>query len=75
LLLFAMSYYGFESSYTRLKTLEKTQEFLFSSVYTDRVISTFMSVHATDFIYSLSNDSCSLQFLALLNIFILPYEN
>ncbi|NML69491.1 hypothetical protein HHL23_06750 [Chryseobacterium sp. RP-3-3] len=53
LLLFAMSYYGFESSYTRLKTSEKTPDFLFSSVYAYRVIPNFMSVHMTDLMYSL----------------------
>lgn len=68
LLLFAMSCYGSGSSYARLKT----PEFLFSSVYTYRVMPNFMSVYVTDFIYSLINKSLSLQFLTLLNIFILP---
>lgn len=55
LLLFAMSYYGFESSYTRLKTSEKTPEFLFSSVYAYRVIPNYLSVQMTDIMYYLIN--------------------
>lgn len=55
LLLFAMSYYGFESAYTRLKTSEKTPEFLFSSVYAYRVIPNYLSVHMTDMMYYLIN--------------------
>lgn len=55
LLLFAMSYYGFESSYTRLKTSEKTPEFLFSSVYVYRVIPNYLSVQMTDVMYYLIN--------------------
>jgi hypothetical protein len=55
LLLFAMSYYGFESSYTRLKTSEKTPEFLFSSVYAYRVIPNYLSVQMTDVMYYLIN--------------------
>ncbi|WP_414847379.1 hypothetical protein [Chryseobacterium sp. IT-36CA2] len=47
LLLFAMSYYGFESFYTRLRTSEKTPDFLFSSVYSYRVIPDYLSVHMT----------------------------
>nr|WP_315027250.1 hypothetical protein [uncultured Chryseobacterium sp.] len=53
LLLFAMSYYGFESSYTRLKTSEKTPDFLFSSVYAYRVIPNYLSVYMTDLMYHL----------------------
>ena len=48
LLLFAMSYYGFESSYTRLKTSERPPEFLFSSVYAYRVIPNYLSIQMTD---------------------------
>ncbi|MET3038042.1 hypothetical protein ABXT08_18230 [Chryseobacterium sp. NRRL B-14859] len=55
LLLFAMSYYGFESSYTRLKTSEKTPDFLFSSVYAYRVIPNYLSVQMTDLMYYLIN--------------------
>ncbi|UKB83619.1 hypothetical protein LF887_21865 [Chryseobacterium sp. MEBOG06] len=55
LLLFAMSYYGFESAYTRLKTSEKTPEFLFSSVYAYRVIPNYLSVYMTDMMYYLIN--------------------
>ncbi|PWN61472.1 hypothetical protein [Chryseobacterium oncorhynchi] len=47
-LLFAMSYYGFESSYVRLKTMEKAPDFMFSSVYAYRVIPNYLSVHVTD---------------------------
>lgn len=59
LLLFAMSYYGFESSYTRLKTSEKTPEFLFSSVYAYRVIPNYLSVQMTDLMYYLINGPLS----------------
>lgn len=48
LLLLSMSYYGFESSYTRLKTMQKPPDFLFSSVYAYRVIPNYMSVYMTD---------------------------
>lgn len=47
LLLFAMSYYGFESSYTRLKVSETAPKFLFSSVYAYRVIPNYLSVYLT----------------------------
>ena len=59
LLLFAMSYYGFESSYTRLKTSETTPDFLFSSVYAYRVIPNYLSVQMTDLMYSLINGPLS----------------
>ncbi|MBK1895095.1 hypothetical protein [Chryseobacterium paridis] len=48
LLLFSMSYYGFESSYTRLKTAERPPDYLFSSVYAYRVIPNYLSVYLTD---------------------------
>lgn len=48
LLLFAMAYYGFESSYVRLKTMEKAPDFMFSSVYAYRVIPNYLSVHVTE---------------------------
>ncbi len=48
-LLYFMSYYGFESSYTRLKTSEKPPEFLFHSVYAYRVIPNYISVKMTVF--------------------------
>jgi len=48
LLLFAMSYYGFESSYTRLKTAERPPDFLFTSVYAYRVIPNYLSLYMTD---------------------------
>lgn len=52
LLLFAMSYYGFESSYTRLKTAERPPDFLFTSVYAYRVIPNYLSLYMTDvFLY------------------------
>ncbi|ASW75640.1 hypothetical protein IQ37_13580 [Chryseobacterium piperi] len=47
LLLFAMSYYGFESSYTRLKTAERPPDYLFSSVYAYRVIPNYLSLYLT----------------------------
>ncbi|AZA81019.1 hypothetical protein C1637_00085 [Chryseobacterium lactis] len=55
LLLFAMSYYGFESSYTRLKTSEKTPDFLFTSVYAYRVIPNYLSVQMTGLMEILIN--------------------
>lgn len=48
-LLYFMSYYGFESSYTRLKISERPPEFLFRSVYAYRVIPNYISVKMTDF--------------------------
>lgn len=48
-LLYFMSYYGFESSYTILKTSERPPEFLFNSVYAYRVIPNYISVKMTDF--------------------------
>jgi len=55
LLMFAMSYYGFESSYTRLKISERTPDFLFSSVYAYRVIPNYLSVQMTDLMFYLIN--------------------
>lgn len=49
ILLFGMSYYGFESSYTRFKTSERPPDFLFSSVYSYRVIPNQLSIYMTDF--------------------------
>lgn len=55
-LLFAMSYYGFESSYTRLKTAERPPDFLFTSVYAYRVIPNYLSLYMTDlFMYCQDN--------------------
>lgn len=48
LLLFSMSYYGFESSYTRLKTAPEPPDYLFSSVYAYRVIPNYLSLYLTD---------------------------
>ncbi|MDR2235704.1 MAG: hypothetical protein LBE92_06245 [Chryseobacterium sp.] len=59
LLLFAMSYYGFESSYTRLKTSEKTPSYLFTSVYAYRVIPNYLSVQMTELMYYLINGPLS----------------
>ncbi|WP_407405620.1 hypothetical protein [Chryseobacterium sp.] len=50
LLLFGMVYYGFESSYTRLKTSERPPSFLFTSVYSYRVIPNYLSVYMTDLV-------------------------
>lgn len=47
-LLYFMSYYGFESSYARLKTMEKAPAFMFSSVYAYRIIPNYLSVHITE---------------------------
>ncbi|MCJ7933649.1 MAG: hypothetical protein MUW56_08465 [Chryseobacterium sp.] len=60
LLLFAMSYYGFESSYTRLKTSERPPDFLFSSVYAYRVIPNYLSVQMTEVMYNLMNGPLSI---------------
>lgn len=49
-LLFFMVYYGFESSYVKLKTMEKAPDFMFSSVYAYRVIPNFLTVQVTDFL-------------------------
>lgn len=46
-LLFFISYYGFESSYVGLKSMERAPDFMFSSVYAYRVIPNFLSVHGT----------------------------
>lgn len=47
-LLFAMAYYGFESSYVRLKTMEKAPDFMFASVYAYRIIPNYLSIHVTE---------------------------
>lgn len=54
-LLFAMSYYGFESSYVRLKTMEKAPDFMFASVYAYRVIPNYLSVHVTEIVTFIVN--------------------
>lgn len=58
-LLFAMSYYGFESSYVRLKTMEKAPDFMFSSVYAYRVIPNYLSVHVTEVVTFIVNNYLS----------------
>ncbi|KQT21975.1 hypothetical protein ASG31_01115 [Chryseobacterium sp. Leaf404] len=58
LLLFTV-YYGFESSYVKLKTMEKAPDFMFSSVYAYRVIPNFLSVHFTDFLSVFINSNLS----------------
>ena len=45
-LLFFMSYYGFESSYVELKSMEKAPDFMFSSVYAYRVIPNFLMIYS-----------------------------
>ena len=55
-LLFFMSYYGFESSYVKLKTMEKAPDFMFSSVYAYRVIPNFLMVNTTDTLDYLINN-------------------
>lgn len=54
-LLFFMSYYGFESSYVKLKSMEKAPDFMFTSVYAYRVIPNFLMVHVTDLLNSFIN--------------------
>ena len=46
-LLFFISYYGFESSYVRLKSMERVPDFMFSSVYAYRVIPNYLSIYVT----------------------------
>lgn len=49
LLLFFISYYGFETSYVLgIKTWEKAPDFMFSSVYAYRVLPNYLSIHVTD---------------------------
>jgi hypothetical protein len=68
ILLFAMSYYGFESSYTRFKTSERPPAFLFSSVYSYRVIPNQLSIYFTDFMQSIiKNQDSSVRNLILKN--------
>jgi len=55
-LLFFMSYYGFESSYTHFKTSERPPDFLFSSVYSYRIIPNYLSIYMTDLMeYCINN--------------------
>lgn len=49
-LLFFMAYYGFESSYVKIKTVENVPGFMFSSVYAYRVLPNFFSVEVTSFL-------------------------
>jgi len=68
ILLFAMSYYGFESSYTRFKTSERPPDFLFSSVYSYRMIPNQLSIYMTDFMeYMIANHLSSVKNLLLKN--------
>lgn len=54
LLLFSMSYYGFETSYVLwIKSAVKAPDFMFESVYAYRIIPNFLSVHVTDAFTSL----------------------
>jgi hypothetical protein len=49
LLLFSMSYYGFETSYVLwIKSADKAPDFIFESVYAYRVIPNFLSVYVTE---------------------------
>ncbi|MBD8083561.1 glycosyltransferase family 39 protein [Chryseobacterium caseinilyticum] len=56
-LLFFMAYYGFESSYVKLKTMERAPDFMFSSVYAYRVIPNFLTVHITTFLTDFINSN------------------
>ncbi|OBW39855.1 hypothetical protein AB670_03823 [Chryseobacterium sp. MOF25P] len=49
-LLFFMSYYGFESSYAKLKSMEEPPDFMFSSVYAYRVIPNFLMMEVFAFV-------------------------
>ncbi len=49
-LLLFMSYYGFESSYVKLKSMETAPDFMFSSVYAYRVIPNFLMLQVTEFL-------------------------
>jgi len=51
-----MSYYGFESSYVKLKTMEKAPDFMFSSVYAYRVIPNFLMVNTANALDFLINN-------------------
>ncbi len=67
-LLFVMSYYGFESSYTKFKTSERPPDFLFTSVYSYRVIPNQLSIYMTDFMeYMINNHLASLKSLLVKN--------
>lgn len=67
-LLFFMSYYGFESSYTKFKTSERPPEFLFSSVYSYRIIPNYLSIYMTDFMeYCINNYFSSFKNLIVKN--------
>lgn len=55
-LLFFMSYYGFESSYVTLKSMDKAPDFMFSSVYAYRVIPNFLMVHVFEGVDFLVNN-------------------
>lgn len=47
-LLFFISYYGFESSYVKLKSMEEAPDFMFSSVYAYRIIPNFLMISVTE---------------------------
>ncbi|WP_159471935.1 hypothetical protein [Chryseobacterium sp. 18068] len=67
-LLFLMSYYGFESSYTHFKTSERPPDFLFSSVYSYRIIPNYLSIYMTDFMeYCINNPMQSFKNLLVKN--------
>lgn len=66
--LFAMSYYGFESSYTRFKTSERPPDFLFSNVYSYRIIPNQLSIYMTDLMECIiKNQNSSVKNLILKN--------
>lgn len=58
-LLFFMSYYGFESSYVKLKSMERPPDFMFTSVYAYRVIPNFLMVEVTGFLDFIINSYLS----------------
>ncbi|WP_374330740.1 hypothetical protein [Soonwooa sp.] len=50
-LLLFMTYYGFESSYVKIKHLEQPPDFIFSSVYAYRIIPNYVSVEMNNFLH------------------------
>ncbi|MGL6038086.1 MAG: hypothetical protein ACRC0E_04240 [Soonwooa sp.] len=50
-LLLFMTYYGFESSYVKIKHLEQPPDFIFSSVYAYRIIPNYVSVEMNNVLH------------------------
>lgn len=58
-LLFFMAYYGFESSYMKIKTVEHVPDFMFSSVYAYRVLPNLFTTFTTELITDVSEKHLS----------------